>query len=811
MAASPRRTLSSPSKAATTRLRSPHIAQQGLAEQTDTAPLTTTIPVTFTDLDLSDVGHAATVTGAVATGTTTGLALNQTALIALVTPGTVTKAAGSSAGSVNLSFSAASTAFDYLAKGEVLTLTYTVAIDDGDGGVTPKTFVVTITGTNDDPVVAAADVTGAVTEQVAPAGNLTDSGTIALADVDLTDTHIIGPTITASAGALGSLTATVDPDTVNGLGGAIKWSYSVPDSAVEYLAKGEIRIEHFTIALDDGHGGTVERTIDVTITGTNDAPVLTASAPSLTTITEDQTANAGQTVASFLGASIADVDHGALQGIAITATTSAHGHWEYSADGSTFVAFPAVSGGSALLLAATDMVRFVPDGKDGGTDTFTYVAWDQTTGIHGNKADVSASGGSAAFSVTSDTATLTVTAVNDAPTAAAPATHYAATEQTSLIISGTGLHVADIDGNGGTETVTLSVGVGILDVDLGGNDVSVTGDGTSSVTITGLVDYIEALLSGANSGTISYTANVDNPSASTNLMLSVNDHGNSGSGGSHTATATATIDITPVNDAPVTTDDLASIIGKTGSISGHLLANDTDAEHNTLSVSAVVNGVAASGHITVDGTYGEVVIDQATGDYTYTLGATSAQAAAVAALGHNVTVQDDFTYTASDGTLGGDGHLKVSVTGVSEAPVLSATLNFVFQQSGGDGATLVGTAEKDVIFATGGNDTLTGNAKADQFVFAPESQPERRYNYRTSAVGEDHIDLRAFSEFVNSDNINAWLDRHKSEIDANGVDTLITLDTPRHASPSRVSPPPVCMRATSSCRRITNMALRQPR
>ena len=377
--------------------------------------------------------------------------------------------------------------------------------------------------------------------------------------------------------------------------------------------------------------------------------------------------------------------------------------------------------------------------------------------------------------MTSDTATLTVMAVNDAPTAAAPATHYAATEQTSLIISGTGLHVADIDGNGGTETVTLSVGVGILDVDLGGNDVSVTGDGTSSVTITGLVDYIEALLSGANSGTISYTANVDNPSASTNLMLSVNDHGNSGSGGSHTATATATIDITPVNDAPVTTDDLASIIGKTGSISGHLLANDTDAEHNTLSVSAVVNGVAASGHITVDGTYGEVVIDQATGDYTYTLGATSAQAAAVAALGHNVTVQDDFTYTASDGTLGGDGHLKVSVTGVSEAPVLSATLNFVFQQSGRDGATLVGTDEKDVIFATGGNDTLTGNAKADQFVFAPEYSPSADI-ITNFAVGEDHIDLRAFSE-VNSDNIDAWLDRHKSEIGANGVDTLITLDT----------------------------------
>lgn len=722
------------------------IAKQGISEQTDTAPLTTTISVTFTDRDLSDVGHTAAITGAAASGTTTGLALDEAALVALVTRGTVTKAAGSSSGSVDLSFSAASTAFDYLAETESVTLTYTVAINDGDSGITSQTFT-------------------------------------------------------------------------------------------------------------------------ITVTGTNDAPVLTASAPSLITITEDQTANAGQTVASFLGASIADVDHGALQGIAITATTSAHGHWEYSTDGSTFVAFPAVSGGSALLLAATDKVRFVPDGEDGGTDTFTYVAWDQTTGIHGTMADVSAAGGSTAFSVTSDTATLTVTAVNDAPTAAAPATHYVATEQAPLVISGTGLHVADIDGNGGTETVTLSVGQGILDVALGGNDVSVTGNGTSSVTITGLVDYIEALLSGDNSGTISYTANSDNPSASTGLTLSVNDAGNSGSNGSQTATATATIDITPINDAPVATDDVASITGNTGSITGHLLANDTDAEHDTLSVLNVVNGVAASGHITVDGTYGRVVIDQATGDYTYTLGATSAQAAAVAALDHGVTVQDDFTYTASDGALGSDGHLKVNVTGVDGALVLSAesirveanddaavtttvfdinlsnddqasdvtittsavygtlspvsagnvseinaqfangiiytptdyngdtevsdivtviatdanghsdTLNFVFQQSGSNGAALEGTDEKDVIFATGGNDTLTGNAKADQFVFAPASQYDdpSADEITDFTQGEDHIDLRAFSE-VDSSTIETWLSAHATASPTDAADTRITLD-----------------------------------
>ena len=181
---------------------------------------------------------------------------------------------------------------------------------------------------------------------------------------------------------MGSLTASVNPDTVNGIGGTINWSYSVADSAVEYLAKNQTKVEQFTIALDDGNGGIVNRTIEVTITGTNDAPVLTVSAPSLPTITEDETANAGQTVASFLGASTTDVDSGALQGIAITATTGAHGHWEYSADGSTFFALPTVSTTPPCCWPRPPWSGSSPT-KDGGAATFTYVAWDQTTGSMG--------------------------------------------------------------------------------------------------------------------------------------------------------------------------------------------------------------------------------------------------------------------------------------------------------------------------------------------------------------------------------------------------------------------------------------------
>ena len=192
------------------------------------------------------------------------------------------------------------------------------------------------------------------------------------------------------------------------------------------------------------------------------------------------------------------------------------------------------------------------------------------------------------------------------------------------------------------------------------------------MTITGLIDYIEALLSGDNSGAISYTANLDDPSASTDLTLSVNDDGNSGSAAARLQSPPRP-SISRRSTTRRSRPRMSHRLPATREVSRVTCSpNDTDAEHDALFVSNIVNSVAASGHITVDGVYGRVVIDQATGDYTYTLGATSAQAAAVAALGHHVTVQDAFTYTASDGALGGEGYLKVSVTGVGEAPVLSA-------------------------------------------------------------------------------------------------------------------------------------------
>ena len=235
---------------------------------------------------------------AVATGTTTGLALDEAALIALVKPGAVTKAAGSTAGSVDLSFSAASTAFDYLAKGEVLTLTYTVAIDDGDGGVTPKTFVVTVTGTNDAPVIGNIAQQN-LTEQT-DTKPLTATIPVTFTDVDLTDVghyreshpggrdrHHHGPCARPGRADRAGDAGRGDQD-AGSSSGSVALSFSAASTVFDYLAKDEVLTLTYTVAIDDGDGGVTSQTFVVTITGTNDAPVV-ATADVTGAVTEQVT------------------------------------------------------------------------------------------------------------------------------------------------------------------------------------------------------------------------------------------------------------------------------------------------------------------------------------------------------------------------------------------------------------------------------------------------------------------------------------------------------------------------------------------
>ncbi len=68
---------------------------------------------------------------------------------------------------------------------------------------------------------------------------------------------------TPSADALGSLTIDADGN----------WTYNVANGDVQYLGEGETKVEIFTVASVDG----TTHTVTITITGVNDAAVITGT------------------------------------------------------------------------------------------------------------------------------------------------------------------------------------------------------------------------------------------------------------------------------------------------------------------------------------------------------------------------------------------------------------------------------------------------------------------------------------------------------------------------------------------------------
>ena len=110
----------------------------------------------------------------------------------------------------------------------------------------------------------------------ASAPTLSDSGTITFDDVDLSDAHTpASPQTAATLG--GTLDGAGQRCGGTGAGdGTVSWTYSVANSATQYLAAGETATETFTVTIDDGNGGTVDQLMTVTVTGTNDAPTISA-------------------------------------------------------------------------------------------------------------------------------------------------------------------------------------------------------------------------------------------------------------------------------------------------------------------------------------------------------------------------------------------------------------------------------------------------------------------------------------------------------------------------------------------------------
>jgi hypothetical protein len=175
------------------------------------------------------------------------------------------------------------------------------------------------------------------------------------------------------------------------------------------------------------------RTFSITLNPVNDAPVLDSTgSSSVTSINEDDITNSGMRVSDLLatgagGSPVSDVDDNVLEGIGRgiavieSSQDAGHGAWQYSLDGSTWLAFGTPSSSAARLLDVSARVRFVPEANWNGSigQALTYRAWDEKpgSGANGGTADITVDGAgfTTAFSASYEIASFTVQPINDAP------------------------------------------------------------------------------------------------------------------------------------------------------------------------------------------------------------------------------------------------------------------------------------------------------------------------------------------------------------------------------------------------------------
>ena len=596
----------------------PVITAQDLAgavteQGTPSGVLTDSGGIAFRDVDLSDV-H-------LASATPIGSALGH--LTVVKDADTTHTGVG---GHVTWTYTVAASAIEYLAEGETKVESFIIKLDDQHGGVITRQIDITLTGTNDAPVITAQDLAGAVTEQGTPAGTISDSGVITFSDVDLSDVHLVSANGMPVGATLGSLTAVKNSDTTGtGTGGSLSWTYTVNAGAVEYLAKDQTRVESFTITLNDQNGGVITKQIDVTITGTNDAPVISSTAADATgAVVEAGSLDDGSAVAGIATASgtlsSTDVDAGA------TAT------WSGSATGSygSFAINASTGTWSYSLANGQTNVQALKEG-DVVTEHFTATVTDDF-GAHA-----------------SQVVTITVTGTNDAPVISSTAA-----DATGAVVEAGSLD----DGSAVAGTPTASGTLSSTDVDAGAT-------ATWSGSATG--SYGSFAIN-ASTGTWSYTlangqTNVqalkEGEVVTEHFTATVTDEF-----GAH-ASQVVTITVTGTNDAPVAAADSYDAqedVVRTVRAPG-LLANDSDVD---ATVALRVNAG------TVTSTMGATVTLNTDGSFSYD----ATHAAAVQALNDGQFADDTFTYTVTDGVArSAPATVTIHVAGATDnhPPVIGGT------------------------------------------------------------------------------------------------------------------------------------------
>ncbi|WP_265435783.1 retention module-containing protein [Aeromonas media] len=288
-----------------------------------------------------------------------------------------------------------------------------------------------------------------------------------------------------------------------------------------------------------------------------------------------------------------------------------------------------------------------------------------------------------------------VSPVNDAPINVLPTDPQVAQEDKPFVIQG--LQVKDVDAGSGTMEVRLSVEHGTLNLPAG-SGVTVTGNGTGSLVLTGTLADLNALLSGG----VTYQGNPDYH-GSDNLTMVTNDNGNTGSGGALSDTDVLPIEVQPVNDAPVNVlPDTPQVAQEdTPFVIKGLQVQDVDAGSSPMEVRlSVLHGTL----VLADGSGVTVA-----GSGSDTLVLSGSQDAINALLAGGVTYQGEQDFngqdaltmvtndqgnTGSGGALADTDVLPIEVEAVNDAPVTQVPGAMQVKEDGS--LSLSGISVKDV-------------------------------------------------------------------------------------------------------------------
>ena len=618
------------------------------------AGLTANGTLTVFDADTNDsVNIAVSSVNVGGTGGSGGLT-NAQLLTMLSLTANNANAANGAQGSLGWIFNSAGQAFDNLAAGQTLVLTYTLTGDDGHGGTDTQNVTVTVTGTNDGPV-AVADTAAGTENQVLTVDVLAN-------DTDVDDGHAF--TLLSASAPSGQGTASV-------VGNQLRFD---PGADFDHLAAGATATVTIGYTMEDEHHAQSSATLTVTVTGTNDGPVLTGdlAAP----INEGGTYQLTTADLNFT-----DPDDGAAN-VTFTVTGLTNGTlYVNGVAGNTFTGAQLASG----------LVTFQHDGSE------TLTAGFQVSVEDGNE-DLSAP--------VAQAFNFTVTAANDAPVNGVPGAQ-SVNEDNALVFStpnGNAISISDTDAGAGTVRVTLSAANGALILgSIAGLTFTAGTNGSGSFTIDGTLAAINTALQG-----LTYQGNL-NYFGPDSISIVTSDLGNSGSGGALTDSDSIAITVNAVNDAPVASpvtlvaiaeDSGARIITQADLLVGVTDVDGPPATITALSVATGNGALISNGNGTW--TYTPALNDDTSVTFNYTASDGSLSSSSTATL--DITPVNDAPVNATPaGTQSATAGSALAIGGVSVSDVDSATLTTTLSvQHGalsvtaGGGATIGGNGTGSV-------------------------------------------------------------------------------------------------------------------